>query len=300
MLVIRLLAALFELVAKSRWSRSDSVLALGALRYACLDCKQCKAGNEAYCAKQFGTYGFKWPETGIISQGGYSSHVRLMNTSFFSIPDYIPSALAAPMLCAGLTSYSPLVRNGVGPGKKVGIMGIGGIGHFGILFAKALGAEVWAIFCPRSKEQDALKPGADGLIATMSLTGSSLIDCHLILYSTLLALLRTFDLAKFLGTMDVHGRFISVGLPEEAGQRVKTQDMVDNGVLIRASHLGSRTEALQMLELAAEKGLKGWIEEIPISETSITKAVTRLKDHDVRYLFTLAGHREAFGSKTRL
>jgi alcohol dehydrogenase (NADP+) len=273
---------------------------IGALSYACLECKQCKDGNEAYCAKQFGTYGFKWPDTGIVSQGGYSSHVRAHEYFVFPIPDAIPSALAAPMLCAGLTAYSPLVRNGVGPGKKIGILGIGGIGHFGIIFAKALGAEVWAISRSRSKEMDALQLGADGFIATSE---PGWEQPHRLSFEFILntaSSTENFDLAKFLGIMDVHGRFISVGLPEEAGQRVKTQDLVDNGVLIGASHLGSRTEALQMLKLAAEKNLKGWIEEIPTGEAGIAEAVTKLKDHQARYRYTLVGHREVFGTKGRL
>lgn len=86
---------------------------------------------------QVDTYGAVWPDTGIVSQGGYASHVRTHEHWVFPIPDALPTTSAAPMLCAGLTAFSPLVRNGCGPGKKVGIVGLGGIGHFGVLFAKA-------------------------------------------------------------------------------------------------------------------------------------------------------------------
>lgn len=93
---------------------------------------------------------------------------ELINTipRVFPIPDAIPSELAAPMMCAGITMYSPLVRNGAGPGKKVAIVGLGGLGHFGLLFAKALGAETWVISRTHSKEEDAMKMGADGFLAT--------------------------------------------------------------------------------------------------------------------------------------
>jgi alcohol dehydrogenase (NADP+) len=112
---------------------------VGAQSFSCGECKQCKNENETYCPViMIDTYGSQWPEKygGVVSQGGYSSHVRTNERWVFPIPEKLDTNLAAPMLCAGLTAYSPLVRNGAGPGKKVGIIGLGGIGHFGILFAK--------------------------------------------------------------------------------------------------------------------------------------------------------------------
>jgi len=112
---------------------------VGAQSFSCGECKQCKNENETYCPNiMIDTYGSKWPEEygGVVSQGGYSSHVRTNERWVFPIPEKLDTNIAAPMLCAGLTAYSPLVRNGAGPGKKVGIIGLGGIGHFGILFAK--------------------------------------------------------------------------------------------------------------------------------------------------------------------
>lgn len=94
--------------------------------------------------------------------------------------------------------------------------------------------------------------------------------------------------------MDVHGRFVSVGLPEESGQEVKAQNLIANGVLVGASHLGSRRETLDMLQLAANQGIKSWVEEIPISEAGLTEAVTRLERNNVRYRLTMTGYSEAF------
>jgi alcohol dehydrogenase (NADP+) len=93
----------------------------------------------------------------------------------------------------------------------------------------------------------------------------------------------------------VHGHWVSVGLPEEAGQEVKAQTLIGNGVLIGASHLGSRRETLEMLQLAADKGIKGWVEEIPISKDGLKDAVTRLRKNDVRYRFTLTEYEKQFG-----
>lgn len=269
---------------------------VGAQSYSCGECKQCRNDNEIYCPVQMmDTYGSEWPETGIVSQGGYSSHVRTHEHWVFPIPDALESNTVAPMLCAGLTAYSPLVRNGAGPGKKVGIVGLGGIGHFGVMFAKALGAETWAISRSRAKETDALKLGADGYIATAE---EGWEKDHLYSFDLIINCANSsegFDLARYLSMMDVHGRWISVGLPEEEGQVIKAQNLISNGVLIGASHLGSRREMLEMLQLAADKGLKGWVEEINISEDGLKEAMERMKKGDVHYRFTLTGYEKIFG-----
>ncbi|KAJ5541473.1 hypothetical protein N7494_006549 [Penicillium frequentans] len=269
---------------------------VGAQSYSCGECKQCKNDNETYCPVQMmDTYGSEWPETGIVSQGGYSSHVRTHEHWVFPIPDALETNSVAPMLCAGLTAYSPLVRNGAGPGKKVGIVGLGGIGHFGIMFAKALGAEVWAISRSRAKEADALKLGADGYIATAEEGWEVPHKFSFDLIVNCANSSEGFDLARYLSMMDVHGRWISVGLPEEEGQVIKAQNLINNGVLIGASHLGSRKEMLEMLQLAADKGLKGWVEEIAIGEAGLKEAMQRMQKGDVHYRFTLTGYEKMFG-----
>jgi alcohol dehydrogenase (NADP+) len=200
------------------------------------------------------------------------------------------------MLCAGVTAFSPLVRNGCGPGKKVGIVGLGGIGHFAVMFAKALGAETWAISRSHAKEEDAKKIGADGFIATSDKDWN---EPHVMTFDLIVNTANStegFDLKSYLSLLDVHGKWIIVGMPEGAGQEVRSQDLAFNGVLIGASHLGSRRETLQMLQLAADKGLKSWVEEVKISAEGLKSAVTRLRRNDVRYRFTMVGYDEAFGA----
>ncbi len=200
------------------------------------------------------------------------------------------------MLCAGLTAYSPLVRNGAGPGKKVGVVGLGGIGHFAVMFSKALGAETYAISRSHAKEADSKKLGADGFIATSDKDWN---EPHIMTFDLIVNTANStenFDLAKYLSLLDVHGKWINVGLPEGSGQEVKAQDLLSNGCLIGASHLGSRKETLAMLELAAEKGLKSWVEEIPISAEGLKTAVSRLHKNDVRYRFTMTEYDKAFGA----
>jgi alcohol dehydrogenase (NADP+) len=200
------------------------------------------------------------------------------------------------MLCAGLTAFSPLVRNGAGPGKKVGVVGLGGIGHFAVMFSKALGAETYVISRSHAKEADSKKLGADGFIATSDKDWN---EPHIMTFDLIVNTANStenFDLAKYLSLLDVHGKWISVGLPEGSGQEVKAQDLLSNGCLIGASHLGSRKETIAMLELAAEKGLKSWVEEVPISAEGLKTAVTRLHKNDVRYRFTMTEYDKAFGA----
>ncbi|KAK3340641.1 chaperonin 10-like protein [Neurospora tetraspora] len=271
---------------------------VGAQSYSCLDCRQCKNDNETYCRKQLDTYGAVWPDTGIVSQGGYSSHVRTHEHWVFPIPSSLPSTIAAPMLCAGLTAYSPLVRNGCGPGKKVGIVGLGGIGHLGLLFAKALGAEVYVISRTHSKEADALKMGADGFLATSD--GPNWNQEHIMTFDLIINTANSFegfDVDAYLALLDVHGKWVSVGLPEdEEGIRVRNQTFLKNGCFFGSSHLGSRKETLEMLELAASKGVRTWVEEVKINERNLKGVMERMKGSGGRYRFCLTGYEEAFGA----
>ena len=140
---------------------------VGAQAQSCLECVDCKNGNMTYCKKAVNTYGSIYPNQKDKSYGGYSNYNRTHGAFVVKIPEKIESADAAPMLCGGVTVYSPLVRNGCGPGKTVGIVGVGGLGHFGVLFAKALGADrVVGISRKNDKRDDVLKLGADKYIAT--------------------------------------------------------------------------------------------------------------------------------------
>lgn len=200
------------------------------------------------------------------------------------------------MLCAGLTAFSPLVRNGAGPGKKVAIVGLGGIGHFGVLFSKALGAETWVISRTHAKEADAKALGADGFLATSDKDWNVPHEMTFDLIVSTANSTEGFDLGAYLSLLDVHAKYVSVGLPEGSGMPLRSQDLLSNGCLIGASHLGSRKEVLQMLDLAAEKGIKSWVEEIPISAEGLKEALTRLKKNDIKYRFTLTDYEKAFGA----
>ena len=200
------------------------------------------------------------------------------------------------MLCAGLTAYSPLVRNGCGPGKKVGIVGLGGIGHFGTLFAKALGAETWVISRSHAKEEDAKAMGADGFIATADKEWEK---PHIYTFDLIINSANSnegWDLQKYFSLLDIHGRWINVGLPDDA-MPIPQGSIFPNGALVGASHLGSRKEVLGMLQLAADKGIKSWVEEVKLSADNLAEALQKLHKNDVRYRYTLTGYDDVFPNR---
>jgi len=274
---------------------------VGAQIWSCLKCKQCKSDNENYCPHMVDTYGAPYPKEEdpdeTISQGGYASHIRAHEYFTFPIPDAIPSIEAAPMMCAGLTVYSPLVRLGCGPGKKVGIVGVGGLGHFAVMWAAALGAEVYAISHSPDKKEDALKLGAKEFIVTSDEKWAEPYAYFFDFIINTADMTHEFKMADYLSTLNIGGHFHQVGLPDEPLPQMKAQDFVANMAAISASHIGCRPEALAMLKLAADKDLHPIIETIPISAEGCAEAVQRVKDNDVRYRFTLTDFDKAFGSR---
>lgn len=182
---------------------------VGAQSGSCLDCEQCKAGQEQYCTGNVGTYNSKYAD-GSKSYGGYADYCRAPAHFAVKIPDGISLAEAAPMMCGGITVYNPLVHNGAGPGKKIGIVGLGGLGHFGILFAAALGcSEVVAISRSDAKKEDAIKMGATKLIATgekdWAKNNARSLD---LIVSTVSS--PDMELDKYFQLLRVNGQFIQV------------------------------------------------------------------------------------------
>lgn len=214
--------------------------------------------------------------------GGYSTAIRANNRIVFPIPDAIESKDVCSMFCAGLTVYSPLVRNGItketAKGKKVGVVGLGGLGHYAVLFAKALGAEVTVLSHSRSKENDAKKMGADHFVVTSEVSTTHysspipthpvteipqkdfqlphIASFHLILSTRNVA--DNFPLAEFLSMLWIHGNFIMVGLPEDPLPPIEASVFMSTGSKMGSSHIGSKKEVLEMLDLVAEKGIKPW------------------------------------------
>lgn len=257
---------------------------VGAQVFGCLECDRCKNDNENYCPKQVDTYNAPYPD-GVMAQGGYSTAIRVHDRWVFAIPDAIKSEEAAPLFCAGLTVYSPLKRNGVAPGKTVGIIGIGGLGHLAIQFAKAMGAHVIAFSHSPSKKQDCLDLGADEYVSSEDKDfAKPYFDKLDFLLSA--ADVESIPLDAFLSTLKVGAKIVSVGLPDAPWEGLHPMAMASNASSIGTTHIGSKKEANEMLKLAAEKGVRPVIDQVlPMKEAG--KAVEAVKNNKVRYRFVL-------------
>jgi len=272
---------------------------VGAQAWACLECDICKANQENYCPRMVDTYGSEYEkqEGGVVSQGGYSSHVRANEYFVFKIPEQLEDEIVAPMLCAGITVYSPLVRLGCGPGKKVGIVGMGGLGHFAVMFAHALGAEVTVISHSPSKKDDAFKLGAKDFVTTDTKDWNESYKFKFDMIISTADNLSEETLSTCLSTLKIMGHYHSVGLPDHK-LTLNVQSLMPNGSYLGSSHIGNRQEMEAMLALAAKQNIKSWVETIQIGEEGCKEAVERVKESEgVRYRFTLVGFDKVFGKR---
>jgi alcohol dehydrogenase (NADP+) len=259
---------------------------VGAQSSSCLgrDCPDCSVGKENYCAKgSVGTYDSKYPD-GSKSFGGYANFARVPGHFVFKIPEGIASADAAPMLCGGVTAYTPLVENGVRPETKVGIAGLGGLGHFGLLWAKALGCEtIVAISRSRSKETDARKLGATCLVATGE---EKWFKKHARSLDLIVSTVGDNDLplSGYLGLLKTGGTLVQVGVPE-GKITLNLAALIGKGTKIAGSSIGSPQQIEEMLQLAARKNVKPWIQEIPMKDAN--RAIVEFEEGKPRYRFVL-------------
>ncbi|TKA54555.1 hypothetical protein B0A49_12408 [Cryomyces minteri] len=261
---------------------------VGAQAASCLkpDCEECTSGLEQYCTNvNCSTYNGNFAD-GSKSYGGYATYNRTPSHFVFKIPDALDSADAAPMLCGGVTVYSPLKKNGAGPGKRVGIVGVGGLGHFGILFAKALGCDkVVGISRSNQKRDDVLKLGADEYIsidedkdwATKHARTLDLIVCTV--SSPKLPLMDYMQLLR------TNGKFVQVGAPEDILPDFNALAFIGKGATFGGSLIGAPHEIEEMLQLAADKKIKPWIEQRPMKEAN--EAVVDMVDGKARYRYCL-------------
>ncbi|KAI9372970.1 chaperonin 10-like protein [Aspergillus egyptiacus] len=250
------------------------------------ECEDCATGNEPYCTRHFaGTYNGVYMNGGK-SYGGYATYNRTPGHFVVKIPESLPSAAAAPMLCGGVTVYSPLKHYGCGPGKKVGIIGVGGLGHFGVMFAKALGADkVVAISRRADKREDSLKMGADEYIATAEdedWVAKNRRSLDLIV-STVSS--SKMPITEYVSLLKRDGSLVQVGMPEDGALTIPTPVLVMNRVQLGGSLVGSPDVIREMLELAAEKKVQPWIEERPMKEAN--KAVMDMAEGLARYRYVL-------------
>ncbi len=255
---------------------------VGCIVNSCRECANCRSGDEQYCVKGMtATYGAE-DRDGTITQGGYSTHVVVDADFVLSVPDGLDSAAAAPLLCAGITTYSPLRHWGAGPGKKVAVVGLGGLGHMAVKIAHALGAEVTVLSQSLKKQEDGLRLGADHYYATEDAdTFTALAGSFDLIINTVSAVI---DISAYLGLLSVGGTLVSVGAPGEP-LSVNAFALIGARRSFAGSMIGGIRETQEMLDFCAEHGIGADVEVI--SPEQINEAYERVQASDVRYRFVI-------------
>jgi alcohol dehydrogenase (NADP+) len=256
--------------------------AVGVMVNSCRECDNCKAGTESYCDKgMVPTYNGK-DYDGTPTFGGYAKHIVVRADYAFTISDKLDLAATAPLLCAGITTYSPLRNWKVGPGKKVGIVGLGGLGHMALKFAHAFGAHVVQFTTSESKVADAKKLGAHEVIITKNAdelakhanTFDFILDC----------VSAPHDLNQYLNLLRRDGTMCLVGLPEVPSE-VASFSLVLNRRSLSGSMIGGIAETQDMLDFCAEHNIVSDIELTTVDK--VNEAYERVLKSDVKYRFVI-------------
>jgi alcohol/geraniol dehydrogenase (NADP+) len=243
---------------------------IGWLAGADLSCEQCTAGLDNLCANG--------QPTCLGREGGYATHVRVDSRFAFPIPDGLRSEHAAPLLCAGITVFAPLLRHGIGGNSRLGVIGIGGLGHLALQYGRALGCHVTAFSSSADKEEEARAFGADAFIDT-SRNGAleqCVNTCDFILSTA------TADLpwAAYLNALRPGGQLCVVGVPNSEMQ-VNALQLIFGQKSVTSSIIGSRSEIRSMLEFSARHAIAPQVELFPMAEANT--ALARLRKNEVRY-----------------
>ncbi len=255
---------------------------VGCFVDSCRECENCLAGEENFCIKgEVGTYNAIGKD-GRPTDGGYSSHIVVDEDYVLRIPEGIGLDVAAPLLCAGITLYSPLRHWGAGEGTKVAIVGLGGLGHMGVKLAHAMGCEVTVLSQSLKKQEDGMRLGADHYYATSDEeVFTSLAGSFDLIINTVSA---TLDLDAYLGMLARNGTLVEVGAPENP-MRVAAFSVIQNRRSLAGSKIGGIRETQEMLDFCGQHGIGSEVEVIPAS--GIDEAYDRVVASDVRYRFVI-------------
>ena len=264
--------------------KPGDVVGVGVMVDSCRQCHFCQQKEEQYCESGFvATYNGIDKYTGDSTWGGYAQNVVVDQHFVVSVPQALPLAGVAPLLCAGVTVWSPLRHFGVKAGDKVGVVGLGGLGHMAVKLASAMGAEVTLFTTSPAKGEDALRLGAKRVVVSrdaqqMASAQTSLdfiVDC----------VSAPHDLDPYLATLKTNGRLVLVGIPEQPHQSPNVTPLVSRRLSISGSSIGSIQETQEMLDFCGEHNITADIELIAGEE--IETAFARMLKGDVKYRFVI-------------
>jgi uncharacterized zinc-type alcohol dehydrogenase-like protein len=257
-------------------------VAVGTIVDSCGTCPMCRAGQENYCYEYpTTTYGGTDRVDGTKTQGGYSREYVLRDRFAYRLPAGLDPAAAAPLMCAGITMWEPLRANGIGPGSRVAVVGLGGLGHLGVKLAAALGAEVTVLSRTPDKTADALELGAAELLNT---TDDKQLDQARGRFDLILDTVSgPHDIPALLRLLNLDGTLSVLGFPMEIP--VNIMNLTMGRKKLSSSGTGGRRHTAELLAFSAEHGIAADVEVLPSSR--VQQALTRLGRGDVRYRFVL-------------
>ena len=258
-------------------------VAIGTIVDSCRHCDACEDHEEQYCREGMtGTYNGKDRVDGTTTYGGYSKSIVVAEPYVLRVPDGLDMARTAPLLCAGITTYSPLKNWNVGPGSKVGVIGLGGLGHMGVKFAKAMGAEVTIITTSPEKGADAQKLGADNVLVS---TDKAAMKAATRSFDFLLDTIPVaHEMLPYLQLLDRKGTLCIVGAIDML-PTFHTGILLMKQAAVSGSGVGGIAQTQEMLDLCAEKGILAECEVIAMDD--INAAFERMEKGDVKYRFVI-------------
>lgn len=266
----------------TRFAVGDRV-GVGCMVDSCFACDPCEDGEEQYCPHCVYTYGAVDPKDGMTTYGGYSDTIVVTERFVLKVPETIDPAGAAPLLCAGITTWSPLRHWNVGPGSKVAVVGLGGLGHMGLKLAKALGAEVTLFSRSPGKEADARRLGADRVvISTDAEQMKAVADTFDLIIDTVP---YVHDVNPYIPTLTTDGTLVLVGYLGPLEPALDTTPMVFRRKAVAGSLIGGIRDTQEMLDFCGEHGIGADVEVIRMQD--IDTAFARLKRADVKYRFVI-------------
>ena len=257
---------------------------IGCMVDSCQHCAACEQGLEQYCEEGHTlTYGSKDRIDGMMTYGGYSEKIVATERFVVKVPDGLNLAGAAPLLCAGITTWSPLRHWQVGPGSKVAIVGLGGLGHMGIKLAKALGAEVTLFTRSPGKEADALRLGADHIVLSTDTAQMKAAKNHFDLIIDTVP--YQHDVNPYLPALSLNGTLVLVGLVGDLAPTLSTVPLILGRKAVAGSVIGGIAETQEMLDFCGQHGIISDVEMIKMQD--INTAYERMLKSDVKYRFVI-------------